>query len=115
MCPQILVNVNESMSIYREEVFGPIMCVFKVSGDSEAIRLMNDSNFGLTASIWSNDVERSLKIGNELEYGTVFLNRCDYLDPELPWVGVKNSGRGCSLSKFGFDQLTRPKGFHFRI
>ena len=82
--------------------------------DDEAIRLMNDSDFGLTASIWTTDEDAAMRIAEQLETGTVFMNRCDYLDPELAWVGVKNSGRGCTLSKVGFEQLTRPKSFHFR-
>ncbi|KAH9247563.1 hypothetical protein BASA81_014819 [Batrachochytrium salamandrivorans] len=87
----------------------------KVSSDEEAIRLMNDSCYGLTASVWTKDVDAAMRIGDQLETGTVFLNRCDYLDPALPWIGIKDSGRGCSLSKFGFEQLTRPKSFHFRL
>ena len=76
---------------------------------------MNDSEFGLTASIWSRNSEDALKIADHLDTGTVFMNRCDYLDPELAWVGVKNSGRGCTLSSVGFEHLTRPKSFHFRL
>ena len=85
-----------------------------VKSDDEAIRLMNDSDFGLTASIWTSDEDAAMRIAEQLETGTAFMNRCDYLDPELAWVGVKNSGRGCTLSKVGFEQLTRPKSFHFR-
>jgi acyl-CoA reductase-like NAD-dependent aldehyde dehydrogenase len=87
----------------------------KVGSDDEAIRLMNDSEFGLTAAIYSADAVRAEALGDQLETGTVFLNRCDYLDPALAWTGVKNSGRGCTLSSVGFEQLTRPKSFHFKV
>ena len=86
----------------------------KVKSDSEAIKLMNDSDFGLSASIWTEDENVAIQIGNEIETGTWFMNRCDYLDPALAWVGVKESGRGCALSQIGFDQLTRPKSFHLK-
>jgi acyl-CoA reductase-like NAD-dependent aldehyde dehydrogenase len=103
------------MSIMRDETFGPAVGIMKVRSDEEAIRLMNDSEYGLTAAIFSADSEQAEKLGDQLETGTVFLNRCDYLDPALAWTGVKNSGRGCTLSKIGFEQLTRPKSYHFRI
>ncbi|EGF77282.1 hypothetical protein BATDEDRAFT_91630 [Batrachochytrium dendrobatidis JAM81] len=115
VAPQILVDVDHTMRIMTEETFGPVVGIMKVSSDEEAIRLMNDSDFGLTASIWTKDVNAAMQIGDALQTGTVFLNRCDYLDPALPWIGVKDSGRGCSLSTLGFDQLTRPKSFHFRL
>ena len=85
-----------------------------VEDDAHAIELMNDSEFGLTASIWTPDVQAAMDIGGALQTGTVFLNRCDYLDPALPWTGIKNSGRGVTLSRLGFDHMTRPKSFHFR-
>jgi acyl-CoA reductase-like NAD-dependent aldehyde dehydrogenase len=85
-----------------------------VRSDEEAIALMNDSDYGLTASIWTRDTDAALRIGSALDTGTVFMNRCDYLDPALAWVGVKDSGRGCTLSRGGFDALTRPKSFHLR-
>jgi len=115
MAPQVLVNVNHSMRVMTEESFGPVIGIMKVSSDEEAIRLMNDSEFGLTASIWTKDPDAAVAIGNEIDTGTWFMNRCDYLDPALAWVGVKNSGRGCTLSKFGFDYLTRPKSFHLKL
>ena len=115
VAPQILVNVNHSMKIMVEETFGPVVGIMKVKSDEEAIQLMNDSEFGLTASIWTKDTDAAVVIGDQLETGTVFLNRCDYLDPALPWVGVKNSGRGCTLSKLGFDGVTRPKSYHLRL
>lgn len=97
-----------------EETFGPVVGIMKVSNDEEAIKFMNDSEYGLTASIWTKDIEGGFALGKKAETGTFFLNRCDYLDPLLPWVGIKNSGRGCTLSKFGFDQLTRPKSYHLK-
>ncbi|KAJ3029506.1 hypothetical protein HDV00_009555 [Rhizophlyctis rosea] len=114
VAPQILVNVNHNMRVMKEETFGPVVGIMKVSSDTEAISLMNDSDFGLTASVWTQDVDAALKIGDQIATGTFFMNRCDYLDPALAWTGVKDSGRGCSLSKFGFDSLTRPKSFHLR-
>lgn len=115
LAPQILTEVDHSMSIMRDETFGPAIGIMKVRSDEEAIRLMNDSEYGLTAAIFSADSEQAEKLGSQLETGTVFLNRCDYLDPALAWTGVKNSGRGCTLSTIGFEQLTRPKSYHFRI
>ena len=114
MPPTILVDVDHGMQIMSEETFGPAIGVMSVADDAEAITLMNDSQFGLTASVWTEDLERAQEIGGRVETGTWFLNRCDYLDPELAWVGVKNSGRGCSLSTLGYAQLTRPKSFHLR-
>jgi acyl-CoA reductase-like NAD-dependent aldehyde dehydrogenase len=114
LAPQVLVNVDHSMEIMKEETFGPVVGIMPVRDDEEALSLMNDSQYGLTASIWTEDEEAALRIGNGLETGTVFMNRCDYLDPELAWVGVKNSGRGCTLSQIGYEQLTRPKSFHLR-
>ncbi|KAG7092052.1 hypothetical protein E1B28_008433 [Marasmius oreades] len=121
VAPQVLIDVNHSMDIMMEETFGPVVGIQKVSSDQEAIHLMNDSPYGLTASVWTNadgnseSQEAFLKLVEELETGTVFLNKCDYLDPALSWTGVKNSGRGVSLSKFGYDQLTRPKSVHMKI
>jgi acyl-CoA reductase-like NAD-dependent aldehyde dehydrogenase len=115
LAPQVLVGVDHSMAIMREETFGPAVGIMKVGSDEEALRLMNDSEFGLTAAIFSADVARAEALGDALETGTVFLNRCDYLDPALAWTGVKNSGRGCTLSRVGFEQLTRPKSYHFKV
>jgi acyl-CoA reductase-like NAD-dependent aldehyde dehydrogenase len=98
-----------------EESFGPVVGIMKVSNDKEAIELINDSEFGLTASVFGSDIEAAINIGEQLEVGTFFVNRCDYLDPELAWVGVKNSGRGCSLSSIGYQSLTRPKSFHIKV
>ncbi len=115
LAPQVLVGVNHSMPIMREETFGPAVGIMKVGSDEEAVRLMNDSDYGLTAAIFSADAARAEALGDALETGTVFLNRCDYLDPALAWTGVKNSGRGCTLSRVGFEQLTRPKSYHLRL
>lgn len=112
MAPQVLTGVDHSMSIMTEESFGPVVGVMPVADDNEAITLMNDSQFGLTASIWTKDQAAAIGIGNQLQTGTVFMNRCDYLDPALPWVGVKQSGRGCALSVLGYEQLTRPKSYN---
>lgn len=114
LAPQILVNVDHSMDVMTEETFGPLMGIMKVKDDAEAIALMNDSHYGLTASIWTSDVDAALRIGEQVHTGTWFMNRCDYLDPELAWTGVKDSGRGATLSLLGYDNLTRPKSFHLR-
>ncbi len=114
LAPQVLVGVDHSMAIMREETFGPAVGIMKVGSDEQALGLMNDSVFGLTAAIFSQDAARAEALGDQLETGTVFLNRCDYLDPSLAWTGVKNSGRGCTLSRVGFEQLTRPKSYHFK-
>jgi acyl-CoA reductase-like NAD-dependent aldehyde dehydrogenase len=114
LAPQVLVNVNHQMRVMVEESFGPVVGIMPVKSDEEALALMNDSPYGLTASIWSKDEGAALQLGTGLETGTVFLNRCDYLDPALAWTGVKASGRGCSLSLLGYEQLTRPKSYHLR-
>ena len=115
LAPQILVDVDHTMRVMREETFGPAVGIMKVASDEEAIGLMNDSDFGLTAAIWTRDVEAAEAIGERLETGTVFMNRCDYLDPALAWTGVKQSGRGVTLSALGYEHLTRPKSFHLRL
>ncbi len=114
LAPQILVDVDHSMSVMREESFGPVIGVMRVKDDAEAIRLMNDSDYGLTASIWTRDLGRAERIGRQIETGTVFANRADYLDPALAWTGVKDTGRGVSLSELGYHQLTRVKSYHLR-
>lgn len=114
LAPEVLLNVDHSMVVMQEESFGPVVGIMKVKSDKEAISLMNDSVYGLTASIWCADHNIAEAIGNELDTGTVFMNRCDYLDPALAWVGVKQSGRGCSLSKLAYQQLTRPKSFNLK-
>lgn len=114
LAPQILVDVNHDMRVMREESFGPVVGIMKVTDDAEAIRLMNDSDFGLTAALWTQDAERAARIGREIETGTVFMNRCDYLDPSLCWTGCKDTGRGAGLSVLGYHSITRPKSYHFR-
>jgi len=103
------------MEVMMEETFGPVVAIMKVSGDEEAVRLMNDSPYGLTSSIWTTSESDFLELVDSLETGTVFQNRCDYLDPALAWTGVKHSGRGVSLGKFGYDQLTRAKSVNMKI
>jgi len=115
LAPQVLVDVDQRMRVMREESFGPVIGILRVKSDEEALRLMNDSEYGLTASIWTRDEQAALALGADLETGTVFMNRCDYLDPALAWTGVKDSGRGCTLSKLGYGYLTRPKSFHVRL
>lgn len=114
MAPQILVNVNHAMRVMRDETFGPVVGIMKVANDEEAIALMNDSEFGLTASLWTNDPQRAAAIGARLETGTVFMNRADYVDPGLCWTGCKNTGRGGALSSLGYHNLTRPKSYHLK-
>lgn len=114
LAPQVLTDVTHDMSVMTEESFGPVVGIMKVSGDEEAVRLMNDSDFGLTASIWTKDLAAAEAIGGEVETGTVFMNRADYLDPMLAWTGVKDTGRGATLSQVGYEMLTRPKSFHLR-
>lgn len=115
LAPQVLVDVDHGMRVMTEESFGPVVGVMRVRSDAEAVRLMNDSEFGLSASIWTCDVTAAERIGEQLETGTVFMNRCDYLDPALAWTGVKHTGRGCTLSALGYEQLTRPKSFHLKL
>jgi len=115
LAPQVLLDVDHSMVVMREEVFGPVAGIMKVRSDEEAVALMNDSAFGLTAAIWTADGDAALRLGDQVQTGTWFMNRCDYLDPALAWVGVKDSGRGCTLSVVGYEHLTRPKSFHLRV
>jgi acyl-CoA reductase-like NAD-dependent aldehyde dehydrogenase len=114
LAPQVLVDVTHDMRLMTEETFGPAVGIQAVVGDEEALRRMNDSHYGLTASVWTRDEKAAVAIGERIETGTVFMNRCDYLDPALAWTGVKDSGRGCTLSRLGFDAFTRPKSFHLR-
>ncbi|MDB5585177.1 MAG: aldehyde dehydrogenase family protein [Devosia sp.] len=114
LAPEVLTNVNHQMSVMREESFGPVVGIMKVADDEEAITLMNDSPYGLTASIWTEDLDAAGKIGARVETGTVFANRCDYLDPGLVWTGVKDTGKGGALSEIGYANLTQPKSYHFK-
>ncbi|MEM1149025.1 MAG: aldehyde dehydrogenase family protein [Pseudomonadota bacterium] len=114
LSPQILTGVTHDMAVMREETFGPVVGIMPVTSDAEAIALMNDSSYGLTASLWTGDPERAVAIGDQIDTGTVFLNRADYLDPALCWTGCKQSGRGAGLSELGFHALTRPKSYHLK-
>jgi acyl-CoA reductase-like NAD-dependent aldehyde dehydrogenase len=114
LAPQVLVDVDHSMRVMTEESFGPVIGIMAVHGDEEAIQLMNDSEFGLTAAVFTQDESAAIEIGDQIQTGTWFMNRCDYLDPALAWTGVKNSGRGCTLSSVGFESLTRPKSYHLK-
>ncbi len=114
LTPQILTHVSHDMRVVRDESFGPVVGIMKVSSDNEAIALMNDSAFGLTASLWTRDVDRAARVGDQIETGTVFMNRADYLDPGLCWTGCKNTGRGGGLSAIGYHNLTRPKSYHLK-
>jgi acyl-CoA reductase-like NAD-dependent aldehyde dehydrogenase len=113
--PQVLIGVDHGMAVMTEETFGPVVGIMPVASDEEAIKLMNDSRYGLTASIWTADAQAALRIGERVQTGTWFMNRCDYLDPALAWTGVKDSGRGCTLSRLGLEAFTRPKSFHLRL
>ncbi|QXH60051.1 aldehyde dehydrogenase family protein [Pseudomonas azerbaijanorientalis] len=114
LAPQVLVDVSHQMSVMRDESFGPVVGIMPVASDDEALALMNDSEFGLSASIWTRDLAAAERLGNQIATGTLFMNRCDYLDPALAWTGVKNSGRGVTLSPLGYEHLTRAKSFHLR-
>jgi acyl-CoA reductase-like NAD-dependent aldehyde dehydrogenase len=114
VAPQILVDVNHGMQIMADECFGPVVGIMPVDSDEQALQLMNDSPYGLTASLFTQDEQAALRLGDGLHTGTVFMNRCDYLDPALAWTGVKNTGRGATLSMLGYEHLTRPKSFHLK-
>ena len=115
LAPQVLINVDHRMKVMTDETFGPVVGIMAVEGDDQAIKLMNDSRYGLTASIWTKDADAAVRIGDQVETGTWFMNRCDYLDPALAWTGVKDSGRGCTLSRLGLEAMTRPKSFHLKL
>jgi len=114
MAPQVLTQVDHSMRVMTEESFASVVGIMKVASDEEAVTLMNDSEFGLTASIFTQDLDSAMAMGQQIETGTLFVNRCDYLDPELAWTGVKNTGRGCTLSKLGFQAFTQLKSYHVK-
>jgi acyl-CoA reductase-like NAD-dependent aldehyde dehydrogenase len=114
LAPQILIGVDHSMRVMRDESFGPVVGIMKVASDEEAVALMNDSAFGLTASLWTNDEAAAAAIGRRIETGTIYMNRCDYLDPALCWTGCKDTGRGAALGHLGYLSLTRPKSYHLR-
>ncbi|KAK0259653.1 hypothetical protein B0A54_15575 [Friedmanniomyces endolithicus] len=112
--PTLLTHVNHTMLVMRDETFGPILPIQSVASDSEAVSLINDSQFGLTASIWTKDVEKGEELSEMVEAGTVFVNRADFPSPDLAWVGWKESGRGQTLSSFGFEQFVRLKSYHVK-
>ena len=114
LTPQILTNVTHDMRVMRDESFGPVVGIMPVKDDAEAIALMNDCQFGLTAAIFTKDADAADAIGAQLETGTVFMNRCDYLDPALCWTGCKDTGQGAGLSELGYQALTRPKSYHLK-
>jgi acyl-CoA reductase-like NAD-dependent aldehyde dehydrogenase len=114
LAPQVLVDVSHRMAVMRDESFGPVVGIMPVCSDDEAIALINDSPFGLSASIWTQDLAAAEQLGHAIDTGTLFMNRCDYLDPALAWTGVKDSGRGVTLSSLGYEHLTRAKSFHLR-
>ena len=114
LMPQVLTGVDHGMTLMRDETFGPAVGLMKVADDSEAVRLMNDSDLGLTASVWTADLDSAERLVPQIEAGTLFANRCDYLDPGLAWTGFKQSGRGASLGRWGFESVTRPRSFHLR-
>ena len=115
LAPQVLTDVDHTMTVMREESFGPVIGIVKVRNAEEAIALMNDSPYGLTASVWTEDVHTAKRIGEAIETGTIYMNRCDYLDPGLAWTGVKETGYGASLSSLGYGPLTRPRSYHLRL
>jgi acyl-CoA reductase-like NAD-dependent aldehyde dehydrogenase len=110
----VLIDVDHTMEVMVEETFGPVIGIMPVDSDDEAVSLMNDSPYGLTASIWTRDEAAAIALGERIETGTVYMNRCDYVDPVLAWTGVKNTGHGVGLSSLGFDAYLRPKSFHLR-
>ena len=114
LAPQVVTGVKHDMRLMQEETFGPVVGIMPVADDAEALRLINDSRYGLTASIFSKDIGAARPIAAAIEAGTVFINRCDYLDPALAWNGIKDSGNGCSLSEIGYEYLTRPKSYYFK-
>lgn len=114
LAPQVLVNVDHDMRVMREESFGPVVSIMRVESENEAIALMNDSDYGLTASVWTQDETAAIRIGAQVATGTFYMNACDYLDPSLTWTGIKKSGRGYTLSPLGYDQFTRPKSFYLK-
>ena len=114
IAPQALIGVTHDMALMSRETFGPVVGLMPVRDDAHAIEMINDSAYGLTASIWTADIEAALSLGGSIQAGTIFMNRCDYLDPHLAWTGQKSSGRGATLSRVGFEHLTRPKSYHLR-
>lgn len=113
--PTVLVDVPDDAEVMSKESFGPLLPIAPVDDDEHALRLINDDELGLTASVWTTDRDRAARMAERLEVGTVYMNRCDALDPALPWTGWKESGKGSTLSVLGFEHLTHPKAINFRI
>jgi acyl-CoA reductase-like NAD-dependent aldehyde dehydrogenase len=113
--PTLLTEVDHGMGVMQSESFGPLLPIMLVDSDEQAIELMNDSDLGLTASLWTSDRDRAARMARRLEVGTVYMNQCDLLDPALPWTGVKDSGKGSTLSPLGLMQLTRPRAIFFKL
>jgi acyl-CoA reductase-like NAD-dependent aldehyde dehydrogenase len=112
--PTVLSHANHRMELMREESFGPVIGIQKVSDDAEALRLMNDTEYGLTAGVYTPDRGRAKKILAQVKSGSVYWNCCDRVSPRLPWSGVGNSGIGLTLSTYGIETFTRPKAWHLR-
>lgn len=115
VAPSILTNVDHGMPIMNEECFGPVVGIMPVASDEQALALMNDSPYGLSAAVFTRDVDAARRLGRQVQTGTFFMNRCDYLDPALAWTGVKNTGHGVSLSVLGYHLLTQVKSYHLRL
>jgi acyl-CoA reductase-like NAD-dependent aldehyde dehydrogenase len=113
--PTLLVDVAPALDVIRVETFGPVLPIVAVDSDEEALARINDSDLGLTASVWTKDRDRAAHLAARIETGTVYMNQCDTLDPALPWTGVKDSGKGATLSALGFQHLTRPKALNFKL
>lgn len=113
--PRVLTRVDHSMDLMTEESFGPVIGLMAYESEEQAVRLANDSRYGLTASLWTRDHDKALSLADRLQVGTVYMNRCDAVDPDLPWVGVKDSGMGFTLSHLGILSMTRPKSFNFKL
>jgi len=112
--PTVFSNVNNRMLLMREESFGPIIGIQSVENDEEAVRLMNDNDYGLTAGVYSKDEQRAKNILTQIESGTVYWNCCDRVSPPLPWSGRKGSGIGSTLSKVGIKAFVQPKAWHWK-
>jgi acyl-CoA reductase-like NAD-dependent aldehyde dehydrogenase len=112
--PTLLTEVTHDMDVMRHETFGPVVPVMKVRSDDEAVQLMNDSNFGLTATVWTRDVPRGEELAEQLQAGTVFVNRADYPAPDLAWTGWKESGKGVTMGRWGFEQFVKLRSVHVK-
>jgi acyl-CoA reductase-like NAD-dependent aldehyde dehydrogenase len=112
--PTVLVDVDHTMKLMKNETFGPLIGVQKVANDEEALSLMNDTTYGLTASVYSKNIESAKKILEKLDVGTGYINCCDRVSPYLPWSGRRDSGLGTTLSFHGILSFVKPKGFHIR-